>query len=63
MAHILIKKPGFCTGVLDSSFSLLLSSRLACYLRIDTIESAIRKAGIDDIGSEGYGVALCRKGY
>ncbi len=35
----------------------LAGQRGAVYLRIDTIEQAMRRAGIDDIGPEGYGVA------
>ncbi|MBE9159552.1 AAA family ATPase [Nodosilinea sp. LEGE 06152] len=41
----------------SSLASRLASQRGAVYLRIDTIEQAIRRAGIDDIGPQGYGVA------
>ena len=45
-------------GVGKTSIARLLASRMrAAYLRIDTIEAALRGAGGGDIGASGYTVA------
>jgi predicted kinase len=54
MLYIFSGLPG--TGKSSLSFRLA-GQRRAVYLRIDTIEQAIRKANMDDIGPEGYRVA------
>ncbi|MBW4655988.1 MAG: AAA family ATPase [Kaiparowitsia implicata GSE-PSE-MK54-09C] len=54
MLYIFGGLPG--TGKSSLSF-ILANQKRAVYLRIDTIEQAIRKADMDDIGPEGYGVA------
>ena len=54
MLYIFGGLPGVGKSALSSR---LAGQRGAVYLRIDTIEQAMRGVGINDVGPEGYGVA------